>query len=235
MKQFLITVAGVFVGLCLFMIGLPILLVALVVGAAQPTPIAARSVLVLDLRGPLTDQETLTPFAILQGRALSVMAIEEGLRRAEGDGKVSGLLVRLPEGGMAPAAADELRLAFKRFRAAGKPILVHGQGLYAQGWRSRPTNWRPRRATSGCSRAPPSRPPEWPGRTSSSSASSTAMASSPTTSSAMSTRPRSTPTSTATTPPPTGPRRRRGWARSIRAPSTPWRPIGAGRRPRSPR
>ncbi|HEY5288929.1 MAG TPA: signal peptide peptidase SppA, partial [Caulobacteraceae bacterium] len=35
--------------------------------------------------------------------------------------------------GMSPAAADELRLAFKRFRAAGKPILAYSQGLYAQG------------------------------------------------------------------------------------------------------
>ena len=34
---------------------------------------------------------------------------------------------------MAPAAADELRLAFKAFRAAGKPILAHSQGLYAAG------------------------------------------------------------------------------------------------------
>jgi protease IV len=34
---------------------------------------------------------------------------------------------------MAPAAADELRGAFKRFRAAGKPILAHSQGLYAAG------------------------------------------------------------------------------------------------------
>ncbi len=133
MKQFLITVAGVFVGLALFMVGLPILIVALVAVAVQPAPMTGRGVLVLDLRGALADQEAGGPLAFLRGKPQSVMAIEEGLRRAEGDDRVKGLFVRLPEGGMAPAAADELRLAFKRFRASGKPILAHGQGLYAEG------------------------------------------------------------------------------------------------------
>ncbi|MBA3812576.1 MAG: S49 family peptidase, partial [Caulobacteraceae bacterium] len=133
MKQFLITVAGVFVGLALFMIGVPILIVFLVAAAVQPAPMTGRGVLVLDLRGALADQEAGGPLAFLEGKPQSVMAIEEGLRRAEGDDRVKGLFVRLPEGGMAPAAADELRLAFKRFRASGKPILAHGQGLYAEG------------------------------------------------------------------------------------------------------
>jgi len=41
--------------------------------------------------------------------------------------------VRLPEGGIAPAAADELRLAFKHFRGSGKKVVVHSQGLYPSG------------------------------------------------------------------------------------------------------
>jgi protease-4 len=61
------------------------------------------------------------------------MGIEQTLRLAERDDRVRGLMVRLPEGGIEPAAADELRGAFKRFRAAGKPILAHAQGLYADG------------------------------------------------------------------------------------------------------
>ena len=59
--------------------------------------------------------------------------IEETLRRAAADDHVGGLLVRLPEAGVAPAAADELRGAFLRFRAAKKPILAFSQGLYASG------------------------------------------------------------------------------------------------------
>ncbi len=134
MKQFFVTVAGVLVALTLFAVGLPLVLIALATSAARPAPPPARTVLVLDLRGGLSDQERNDPLARLRGRSLSVMNVEDTLRRAESDARVKGLLVRLPEAGMDPAAADELRLAFKRFRAAGKPILAHAQGLYAQGF-----------------------------------------------------------------------------------------------------
>jgi protease-4 len=133
MKQFLITVAGVFVGLTLFAIAVPMVLVAMVAGAARPAPLAARTVLVLDLRGGIADQEAQDPFSLFGGKALSVMRVERTLRAAERDERVKGLFVRLPERGVDPAAADELRLAFKRFRAAGKAILVHSQGLYPEG------------------------------------------------------------------------------------------------------
>jgi protease-4 len=131
MKQFLITVAGVFVGLALFFIGVPMLLLAWASAAARPTPLASHSVLVLDLRQGLTDQPDQNPLAALSGKTGSVLGIEEALRAASRDDRVGGLLIRLPEGGLAPASADELRLAIKRFRAAGKPIIAHGQGLYA--------------------------------------------------------------------------------------------------------
>jgi len=133
MKQFLITIAGVFVGLLLFMIGVPILLLATVALATRPAPLAAHNVLVLDLREGLTDQEAPVGLRLFSPASQSVIGIEEALHRAQGDAQVGGLLVRLPEGGMPPAAADELRGAFKRFRAAGKPILVFSQGLYADG------------------------------------------------------------------------------------------------------
>jgi protease-4 len=133
MKQFLITVAGVFVGLILFAVGLPILLISAAVSAAKPAPPPSQSVLSLDLRQGVSDQEASSPFGGLGGKSLSVMGIEQTLLRAEKDDRVKGLFVRLPEGGMAPAAADELRLAFKHFRAAGKPIMAHSQGLYPSG------------------------------------------------------------------------------------------------------
>ncbi|HLY78985.1 MAG TPA: signal peptide peptidase SppA [Caulobacteraceae bacterium] len=133
MKQFLLTVAGVFFGLVLFVVVVPALLIGLAVSGSRPAPIPAHSVLSLDLRGGLTDQEAQDGLAIFGGHGLSVMGIEETLRRASSDANVGGLFVRLPEGGMTPAAADELRLAFQRFRAAGKPILAYSQGLYPQG------------------------------------------------------------------------------------------------------
>jgi protease-4 len=61
------------------------------------------------------------------------MSIIETLRRAERDDHVKGLLIRLPEGSIAPGSADELRQALKRFRAAGKPVIAHSQGVYPAG------------------------------------------------------------------------------------------------------
>jgi protease-4 len=135
MKQFLMTVAGVFVGLVLFLVGVPFLLIVMAANATRPAPVPAHTVLQLDLRGGLSDQESQSPFAAFGGGGgQSVMSIIETLRRAETDDKVGGILVRLPEGGIAPASADELRLAFKHFETVGKkPIFAHSQGLYPSG------------------------------------------------------------------------------------------------------
>lgn len=134
MKQFFLTVAGVFAGLVLFLVGVPFLLIVMAAGAARPAPVPAHSVLHLDLRSGLTDQAAQNPFAAFGGGGGSVMSVIETLRRAETDDKVKALFVRLPEGGMAPATADELRRAFKHFRSVGKkPVYAHSQGLYPSG------------------------------------------------------------------------------------------------------
>jgi protease IV len=133
MKQFLLTMAGVFAGLMLFLIGVPILLVALAASAARPDPLPAHAILELDLREPLNDQEPVNPLAGLGRQRLSVMSIIATLREAEGDDRVQGLLIRLPEGGVDPAAADEIRQAVRRLRAAGKRVIAHSQGLYPSG------------------------------------------------------------------------------------------------------
>ena len=134
MKTFLTTLAGVFAGLLLFFVGLPFLLVVMVAANARPAPPPARTVLSLDLRRALTDQEPQNPFANLGGSRLSVMGATATLRRAARDANVKALLVRLPEGGIAPAAADELREAMLVFRRSGKPIIAHSQGIYPSGF-----------------------------------------------------------------------------------------------------
>ena len=134
MKQFFLTMAGVFAGLFLFFVLIPFLLITSIVASAKPkdtTPAAA--VLQLDLRDGLTDMDPDNPFAAWGGSGMSVISVVEALQHAETDDKVKAIFVRLPEGGMAPAAADELRQAFLRFRKAGKPIWAHSQGLYPSG------------------------------------------------------------------------------------------------------
>lgn len=134
MKQFFLTMAGVFAGLLVFFVVVPFILIMSIVASAQPkdtTPSVA--VLQLDLRDGLTDQDSQNPFAMFGGSGMSVISVIEALKHAQTDDKVKGVFVRLPEGGMAPAAADELRQAFLRFRQAGKPIWAHSQGLYPSG------------------------------------------------------------------------------------------------------
>jgi protease-4 len=117
----------------IFVIGVPFVLIAIAASAAGPEPLPARAVLELDLRDPLTDQDPVNPLASFGRRSMSVMTVIEALHRAETDDKVKAVLVRLPEGGMEPAAADELRLAFRRMSRAGKPVIAHSQGLYPSG------------------------------------------------------------------------------------------------------
>ncbi len=134
MKQFFLTMAGVFAGLTLFLVGVPFLLIVIAAGAAKPAALPAQAVLELDLRQDLTDQDAQNPLAAFGGGGLSVISVVETLRKAETDSRVKGVFVRLPEGGMAPAAADELREAFRHFETVGKkPIWAHSQGLYPSG------------------------------------------------------------------------------------------------------
>ena len=133
MKQFLLTMAGVFAGLALFFVGVPFLIISLVMGAAHPAATPASSVLSLDLRGGVTDQEPATIFGIFGQHTMSVMRIVETLHRAQADDRVKALFVRLPDAGIDPGEADELRLAFRAFHAAGKPVFAFSQGLYPAG------------------------------------------------------------------------------------------------------
>jgi protease-4 len=134
MKQFLITAAGVFAGLLIFLIGVPFVLISMAASAAGPAPTPGRAVLELDLRESISDQSPQNPFAGIARRGNSAMSIIEALRRAETDDKVKGVLIRLPEGGLEPGLADELRLAVKHFRTSGKPVIAHSQGMYPSGF-----------------------------------------------------------------------------------------------------
>ncbi len=133
MKQFLITAAGVLVGLLIFLVGVPAVLIGMAVSSSGGEVAPDQTVLNLDLRENLTDQDSGNPLAALRGGSLSVMTVISTLRHAETDDRVKALLIRLPEGGMEPAAADEIRGAIKHFRATGKPVLAHSQGLYPSG------------------------------------------------------------------------------------------------------
>jgi protease IV len=127
LKQFFLTIAGVFAGLLLFFILIPILLIASVAGSSAPvTP--AHAVLLIDLREPLTDVPANTPFAAFSGTS-SVTGLVRKLEAAETDGNVKGIFIRASEMGMAPAHAEEIRQALIDFKASGKFVIAHAQGF----------------------------------------------------------------------------------------------------------
>ena len=133
MKQFFLTVLGVFTGLILFVVVIPVVLLTVAIaGSSKPTA-PATSVLELDLREGVSDQPSTNPFAAFGGSGLSVTQVVDGLAQAEEDKSVKALLIRLPESGMTPATADELRQAVRRFRASGKPVIAHSQGFAPMG------------------------------------------------------------------------------------------------------
>lgn len=136
MKQFFTTMAAVFVALLLFA-GLPFVFftgwLVSTISSPRATGPSGPVVVELDLRQGLTDQAPQNPFAMFSSSGLSVMSVVEVLDRAQDDDDVRALFIRLPEAGMSPAAADELRQAIRRFRQAGKPVIAHSQGMMQVG------------------------------------------------------------------------------------------------------
>ncbi len=127
MKQFLFTIAGVFVGLILFFVVLPMLFIMSATSSSKPiTP--HNAVLVLDLRRPINDQPSQSPFGGING-AISVVDVVRKLEAAETDNNVKGVLVRAPELGIAPAHAEEIRQAIIDFKSSGKFVIAHAQGF----------------------------------------------------------------------------------------------------------
>lgn len=129
MKQFFITFAAVTLAMLFVLIGIPVVTISVIAAAAKPR-VTGDVVLSLDLRQNLTDQSTHSPLDILTGGKLSTMDIVTTLHHAADDPHVKAVFVRLPEGGLSPAAAEEIRNAFIFMRKANKPVIAHSQGLY---------------------------------------------------------------------------------------------------------
>ncbi len=126
MKQFLITVAGVLVGLALFVFVAPVLLFSMILGAAQPPAQPAQMVLSLDMRTAMPDQPPQNPFASLSA-APSLLNVLSRIESAAHDDRVRGLYVRANTTGMAAAQAEEIRTALAAFREEGKFVVAHLQ------------------------------------------------------------------------------------------------------------
>lgn len=128
MKQFLITVAGVLTGLVLFLFIGPVLLIMMISSSisSHQTAQPSHMVLSLDLREPMSDQRSPSPFAGFGGHQ-ALLDVLSRIDAARTDPAVDGLYVRASTEGMPAAQAEEIRTALAAFRRSGKYVIAHIQ------------------------------------------------------------------------------------------------------------
>ncbi|MEP1229768.1 MAG: S49 family peptidase, partial [Litorimonas sp.] len=129
MRHFLLTVIGTVIGIfAFFFVSLLILigfgLIGTISASFQPKD---NYVLSLDLRQSMTDHDA--GATLFGDSGPSVVSTARALHRAKSDDSIKGLFIRADSAGMAPASAEELRLALLDFKDSGKFIISHAQGF----------------------------------------------------------------------------------------------------------
>lgn len=129
MKRLFGTVFAVFLTLVLFFVMLPVLILPGLLTGQKNVDLPALALLELDLGQTLTDQPSFNRYrASHEAVVPSVIRVVETLAKAEGDVRVSGLLIKMAADVDLPVAqAEEIRDALKSFRAKGKFVVVHAQ------------------------------------------------------------------------------------------------------------
>ena len=84
-------------------------------------------ILTLDLRTPMIDHSV--GESLFGDTPKSVVDTVYALNRAKDDSSVKGVFIRAENFGMAPASAEELRLALLDFKTSGKFVIAHAQGF----------------------------------------------------------------------------------------------------------
>ena len=134
MRQFFITLLAVIVGgfALLFLLFFMLIGIGAAAGAGlsgdDKSSVTGDTVLTLDLRKGMQDHSG--GQSLFGDSPSNVVDTVRALNRAKTDDKIKGLLVRTGWG-MAPASAEELRLAMLDFKDSGKFIISHSQGFEA--------------------------------------------------------------------------------------------------------
>ncbi|HEY8254300.1 MAG TPA: S49 family peptidase, partial [Rhizomicrobium sp.] len=120
-------------GLAKVVMGLALLfLVLLVVGLARGDGLPGTMVLALDLREPIDDSRAAST-SIFTPRRPTVMDVVLGLDAAARDGRVKGVIMRLGNGSLSTAEAQEIDVALHRFRAKGKFVIADATAFFSAG------------------------------------------------------------------------------------------------------
>ena len=104
----------------------------LVFSLARGDGLPANMVLALDLREPIDDSAA-APASILTPRRVTVMDVVLGLDAAGRDRRVKGAVVRLGNGALSTAEAEEVAAAFQRFRKTGKFVIAQATAFFGAG------------------------------------------------------------------------------------------------------
>ncbi len=121
MRRALITLMAIVGGFTLLSVCVLVGLGLWLWNSAPESAIAETNLLKLDLSGTLPDAPTADPVAALLGEPTQgLLSIVETIDRAAADPRVSGLIVDVSQARPSMVAAQELRAAITRFRAAGK-------------------------------------------------------------------------------------------------------------------
>ena len=113
---------------------LVILLIAvlLVVSLARGDGLPGNIVLALDLRDPIDDSAA-APGSIFTPRRATVMDVVLGLDAAGRDSRVKGMVIKLGNGALSTAEAQEIAAAIDRFKAKNKFVIAQASAFFGAG------------------------------------------------------------------------------------------------------
>ena len=109
-----------------------LVVVALVIGIVRGDGMPKNMVLALDLRDTLADSSNGQP-GLLVPQPVTVMDLVMALDAARRDARVKGVTVRLGDGAISLAQAEEIGPALAALRKSGKFVLVHASGFNGAG------------------------------------------------------------------------------------------------------
>jgi protease IV len=109
-----------------------VVVVLLVVGLIYGDGLPGNMVLSLDLREPIQDSSAAAGSIFKPTRA-TVMDVVLGLDAASRDGRVKGVVMKLGNGALSTAQAEEVGAAIERFRSNGKFVIAQSSAFFASG------------------------------------------------------------------------------------------------------
>jgi protease-4 len=104
----------------------------LVFGLAYGDGLPSNMVLTLDLREPFEDSSAATA-SILTPKRATVMDVVLGLDAASRDARVKGVVMKLGNGALSSAQAEEIEAAVQRFRSHGKFVIAQASAFFSAG------------------------------------------------------------------------------------------------------